>query len=141
MKKRSFPTIVLVLFISLFSSHAFAQPAPGDWGDGGPDGEPKSQPSPTYFKRNNGNGTCGREAEIRVAFNLIPDYFPTIREIMYAGYRINVDINPIDALALAKKGYVSYCVGSDIPPACKLSLTFNYHGSNQTFLLMEANHF
>lgn len=141
MKKRSFCLAGFLLLLSFLSSNTFAQPAPGDWGDGGPNGEPKSQPSPTYFKRNNGNGTCGREAEIRVSFTLIPDYFPTIREIMYAGNRINVDINPIDASALLKKGYVSYCVSSDIPPACKLSLTFNYQGSNQTFLLTESNHF
>ena len=136
MKKRFFPIAVFVLFISLFSSNTFAQPVPGDSGDGGPNGEVPSQPSPVSFKRNNGNGTCGSEAQIRVAFNLLPDYLPAIEEIKYEGRTIPVVFGDIDASQLAKKGYVSYCILSgNIPPAIKLAIKFHYLGSNQTFWL------
>jgi hypothetical protein len=132
--------VAALLLLSFFSVSTFAQGVPGGEADGGggPAGEPKSQPSPVKFKRNNGNGTCGREAEIRVYFKIKPDYMPTIQRVMYEGSRINVDINPIDTSMLAKKGYVSYCIGNtNIPPACMLSLIFNYYQSNQTFLLEE----
>jgi hypothetical protein len=136
MKKRFFPIAVFVLFISLFSSNTFAQPAPGDSGDGGPDGVGSTQPSPVSFKRNNGNGTCGGEAQIRVAFNLLPDYLPVMEEIKYEGRTIPVVFGDIDASQLVKKGYVSYCILSgNIPPAIKLAIKFHYLGSNQTFWL------
>lgn len=136
MKKKL--SIAAVLFLSFFSVATFAQDVPGDWGSGGPDGHPKSQPSPVAFKRNNGNGTCGREAEIRLYFKAKPDYMPTIQGILYEGNRINCDINPIDTSLLAKKGYVSYCIGNtNLPPACKLALILNYYQSNQTFLMEE----
>lgn len=145
MKKRSFSIAAFVLFISLFSSAAFAQDDSGGssgGSDGGPDGHPISQPSPVSFKRNNGNGTCGGQAEIRVAFNLIPDYSPTMQEIMYEGRRIPVNIHPVDPSLLIKKGYVSYCVSNtNVPPAKKLAIKFTYIGSNQTFWLMETDSF
>ena len=134
MKKKLFPIAVFVLIISFFSSNSFAQSAPGDSGGGGVDGEVPSQPSPLSFKRNNGNGTCGGEAQIRVAFDLKPDYFPVIEEIKYEGHTIPVVVGDIDASQLAKKGYVSYCILSgNIPPAGKLAIKFHYLGSNQTF--------
>lgn len=143
MKKHLFFAAVFILFTSLFSSVSFAQTDPGGYSDGGPgpDGEPKSQPSPVYFKRNNGNGTCGHEGQLRVFFNLNPDYLPTILDIWYEGKIIPVHIDPIDPTELSKKGYVSYCISNkNIPPACKLWIRFNYYQSNQTFWLMEANH-
>lgn len=140
MKKKSFS--ILLFFISLFSSPAFAQDDSGGSSGSGPDGHPVSQPSPVSFKRNNGNGTCRAEAEIRVAFNLFPDYSPTIQEIRYEGKSIPVYIDPIDPSQLAKKGYVSYCIcNTNIPPAKKLAIKFTYIGSNQTFWLMEADQF
>jgi len=140
MKKTSFPIVVFVLFISLFSSGTFAQADPGGSATGGPDGEVSSQPSPVSFKRNNGNGTCGGQAEIRVAFNLIPDFMPTIEEIRSGQRSVEgVVIDNIDASDLAKKGYVSYCISStNILPAVKLWIKFHYVQTNQTFWLAES---
>jgi hypothetical protein len=138
MKKRLFSTAVLALFISLFCSDSFAQPDPGGSAGGEPDGHPISQPSPISFKRNNGNGTCRGEAEIRVAFNLIPDYMPALEEIKYQGNSIGFVLGNIDTSQVAKKGYASYCIMSgNLPPAKKLALKFHYTRSNQTFWLVE----
>lgn len=134
MKKKLFPITVFVLFISLFSLNSFAQPAPGGSGSGGVDGEVSSQPSPVSFKRNNGNGTCGGEAQIRVAFDKKPDWFPVMEEIKYEGRTIPVVFGDIDASQLAKKGYVSYCILSgNIPPAGKIAIKFHYYQTNQAF--------
>jgi hypothetical protein len=133
MKKKLIPILVFVLFIS-FSSHGFAQAAPGDSGNGGADGVGSTQPSPVSFKRNNGNGTCGGEAQIRVAFDLKPDYLPVMEEIKYEGCTLPVVFGDIDASQLAKKGYVSYCILSgNIPPAGKIAIKFHYYQTNQTF--------
>jgi hypothetical protein len=134
MKKKLFPIAVFVLFISLFSLNSFGQSAPGDSGSGGVDGEVPSQPSPVSFKRNNGNGTCGGEAQIRVAFDKKPDWFPFIEEIKYEGHSIPVVFGDIDASQLARKGYVSYCILSgNLPAAGKIAIKFHYYKTNQTF--------
>ncbi|MDB5222368.1 MAG: hypothetical protein JWN83_1035 [Chitinophagaceae bacterium] len=140
MKKRSFPIAVLVCFIALFSSNTFAQTAPGDWGDGGQVGEVPSQPSPVSFKRNNGNDICGAEAEIRVAFAILPNYFPAIEEIRSEARAVTgIVISNIDASQLVKKGYVSYCISSvNIIPAGKLWIKFHYTQTNQIFWLTES---
>lgn len=134
MKKTSILIVAFVLFISLFSSGSFAQTVPGGGADGEGNGQESSQPSPVSFKRNNGNGTCGGDAQIRVAFDRLPDYVPVIDEIQYEGHTIPVVIGDIDASELAKKGYVSYCIISgNIPPAGKIAIKFRYYQLNHTF--------
>ena len=128
-----------ILFLCFFSVTTFAQEDAGGSAGGGADVHPVSQPSPVFFKRNNGNGTCGGEAQVRLYFKAKPDYLPTMQAVMYEGSVIQVNINPIDTSMLSKKGYVSYCIrNTNIPPAVKLTLKFNYYQSNQTFLLEET---
>src|SRR5438105_4901763 len=121
MKKRFF---IVLFFSSLISSASFAQP----------DGDVPSQPSPTSFKRNNGDGTCGGQAEIRVSFDLVPEWFPAIEEIRSDATAVTgIVINNIDASQLAKKGYVSYCISTaNVIPAGKLWIKFHYLQTNQT---------
>jgi hypothetical protein len=65
--KKAFLSFTVLLFMSLFSNIAFAQPAPGDDGLGGGDGGSvdgggaviPAQPLAFHFTRNNGDGTCG----------------------------------------------------------------------------------
>jgi hypothetical protein len=136
MKKKSIPIAVFVLFISLFCFKTFAQSDPGGSAGGG-----ISQPSPVSFKRNNGNGTCGGVAEIRVSFSAIPDYLPTIEEIRIDGARgaIAFVIDNMDMSPLAQKGYASYCISSgNILPAVKLWIRFHYENSGQDFWVTES---
>ena len=136
MKKKLIPIAVFVLFISLFSSNSFAQADPGGSGSGGG----TIDPSPVSFKRNNGNGTCGGEAEIRVSFSELPEYLPIIAEIKYEGNPITgVVTGDIDPSQFATKGYVSYCIiSANIFPAVKLSIRFHYEESGQDFWITEG---
>jgi hypothetical protein len=133
MKKKLFQ-IAGILFISFFSVTTFAQSDSGG-AAGCADGGVPSQPSPVSFRRNNGDGTCGGQAQIRVAFDLKPLYLPVIEEIKYEGQTIpGIVYGEIDSSQLAKKGYVSYCILSgNIPPAGKLAIKFHYLQTNQTF--------
>lgn len=143
MKKKLFP---IAAFVLLLSSGSFAQTAPGDSGDGEGYSDPDSlivirlQPPPVYFKRNNGNGTCGGVAEIRVYFSAFPDYPPTIEEIRSEARAVTgVVINDIDASEFTRKGYISYCISSaDIIPAVKLWIRFHYEKSGQDFWVTES---
>jgi isopentenyl phosphate kinase len=74
------------------------------------------------------------EAQIRVAFDKKPDWFPFIEEIKYEGHSIPVVFGDIDASQLARKGYVSYCILSgNLPAAGKIAIKFHYYKTNQTF--------
>lgn len=135
MKKSNYIILVLILFLNLFSSPIFAQTAPGGSGDGGSigSGNTSPQPCPVSFKRNDGNGTCGGDAQIRLNFNQLPQFAPTLVSIWYDGEEITNIITPIegDASTLSK-GYVSYCLsGANIPPAKKLVLHFRYPDTDQ----------
>lgn len=136
--KKAIAMYFVGVFIFLFVSGSFAQEVPGGESGGQPDGEVSSQPSPVSFKRNNGNGTCRGEAQIRLAFEKMPKFVPVIEEIRYQGRRLEVAFGDIDASQLAKKGYVSYCIISgNIPPAGKLSIKLRYMKTNQTFWMDE----
>jgi hypothetical protein len=139
MKTKTFSIAVFVLFISLLSLNSLAQNISKGAAAGEPDGEVSFQPAPESFKRNNGNSTCGGQAVIRVAFPLIPDFWPVIEELKAGERRVEgVIIDNIDASELASKGYVSYCIHSpNIPPAAKLSIKFHYLQTNQAFWMEE----
>jgi hypothetical protein len=144
MKKKLMTAIVL--FVTLYSSNTFAQTAPGDSGDGGIDGGQDThptiqlQPAPLSFKRNNGDGTCGGEGEIRVVFPYMPDYLPTIDQVR--AFERDVQGIVIEGGAgseFQQKGYISYCIKSaNILPACKLWIRFHYEVTGQDFWVTES---
>lgn len=131
MKKRlqSFAIITLSLFT--FSAASFGQIAPGGSGSGTPppvDGggtTVASQPLPTSFTRNNGDGTCGMEAQIRLYYTTAPTASPVLQNIWYNGAPLYSNFQPVtgNIADYATKGYVSFCLPtSNIPPAIKLIL-------------------
>jgi len=81
---------------------------------------------PDYFKRNNGNGTCGSEAEIRMYFATCPATAPIIDSIRANGVIANVTVSAPDGSKCASKGYISYCVSGDLPPAGSLTVFFDF---------------
>ena len=147
MKTKTF-TICLLLFTSLLiSNRIFAQRDSGGSSDGGLGSESGgtfnsgtqesciTQPNPTSFKRNNGQGTCGGDAQIRLSFSQQPTIAPTIIGLYHSdGTPVTNVFLPIqgDMTNLAKKGYISYCImGSNIAPAKKLIAVFHYDGGCQ----------
>lgn len=88
-----------------------------------------AQVCPTYFKRNNGNGTCRSGAEIQMYYSVCPSLVPTIDSIYVNGVNTNVYMVNVDASKCASKGYISYCISGDIPPAHSLKVFFNYGGT------------
>ncbi len=81
---------------------------------------------PDYFKRNNGQGTCGSEAEIRMYFAVCPAIAPVMDSIHANGVKVNVTIGAPDASKCASKGYISYCFSGDLPPANSLVVFFDF---------------
>lgn len=110
------------------------------------------EPSPTGFKRNNGNGTCAGAAQIRVLFGSgVPSYAPTLLNIFQpsggmlgaplSGYVFDVadvthmlDQNPFSSFCIHSSTSTSASAGN-IPPANTLVLEFYYPNSNQYFLI------
>lgn len=128
---------LLAIFIAtLFSTETFSQIAPGDSNDGITG---TTQPCGTFFKRNNGDGTCGGDAEIRLSFSQQPDYAPTLVAIWYDGQQANDVILPVEGdMSSLDKGYISYCLqGSNIPAAKKLTLQFHYESGQDDCVLSE----
>ena len=124
-------TICLLLGSIFLTNKTFAQRDAGGSSSGG--GVPP-QPCPTSFTRNNGDGTCGGEAQIRLYFTQAPTYAPTLENIYYNGQPLITNIMPIegDVADLATKGYISYCLPTaNIPPAIKLTVVFRYTQSTQ----------
>jgi hypothetical protein len=78
---------------------------------------------PDYFKRNNGNGTCGSESETRMYFATCPVIAPIIDSIRANG---DVTVNAPDGSNCASKGYISYCISGDLPPAGTLTIFFDF---------------
>src|ERR1043165_7346577 len=76
----SFCAIALSIFI--FSGTSYAQ---GGRDAGGSSNGDFSQPCPVSFKRNNGNGNgvCGGDSQIRVAFSELPTVTPQLTAIYY----------------------------------------------------------
>lgn len=87
-----------------------------------------AQVCPNYFKRNNGNGTCRSGAEIQMYYSVCPTVVPTIDSIYVNGVNTNVSMVNVDTKNCATKGYISYCISGDIPPAHTLKVFFNYGG-------------
>jgi hypothetical protein len=87
-----------------------------------------AQVCPSYFKRNNGNGACPSGAEIQMYYSVCPSPVPTIDSIYVNGVNTNVYMVNVDASKCASKGYISYCISGDIPPAHSLKVFFNYGG-------------
>lgn len=81
---------------------------------------------PSYFTRNNGNGTCGSQAEIRMFFPSCPVTAPTIDSIYVSGVKANITAFPPDTSKCSAKGYVSYCFSGDLPPASNIRVFFNF---------------
>lgn len=80
---------------------------------------------PDYFMRNNGNGTCGSQSEIRMYFATCPVTPPGIDSIYVDGSKVNVIAGAPDDKKCASKGYISYCISGDLPPANSLQVYFN----------------
>jgi len=87
-----------------------------------------AQVCPTYFKRNNGNGTCNSGAEVQMYYSTCPSPVPIIDSIYVNGVNTNVYMVNVDSSKCASKGYISYCISGDIPPAHSLKVFFNYGG-------------
>jgi hypothetical protein len=138
---------VAFLFISagILSTSTFAQEAPGDSGSGiaGEDidgGRATATSSPTqplgvHFTRNNGDGTCGEKAQIRLYYTVAPTVAPVLTQIYYQNDQLYTNLLPItgNITDFANKGYISFCLPTaNIPPAIKLSLTYNPGGASQS---------
>jgi hypothetical protein len=81
---------------------------------------------PTYFTRNNGNGTCGAEAQIKMYFSSCPVAAPSIDSVYINGQKGNIAFFPPDASKCSKQGYVSYCFSGDLPPVSNIKVYFNF---------------
>ena len=141
--KRTLHTFSL-LFISLciFSLSSFAQDVPGGSGDGtgggtpdgGGSGSTVAQPLGIHFVRNNGDGTCGGQAQIRMYYATAPTAAPVLTQIYYndAPLYTNFAAVTADISKYATTGYASFCLPtSNIPPAIKLTLTYNASSTQQ----------
>ena len=131
--KNNLLSFSFILFTCIiFSNTSFAQKR--DAGFSG-NGFCNPQPIPESFKRNNGEGTCGDNGQIRLKFNEHPTEAPILIGLLYEdGTPIENIILPIegDMSPLDKKGYISYCmVGGNIDPAKKIIAVFHYPGGCQ----------
>jgi hypothetical protein len=79
---------------------------------------------PNFFKRNNGNGTCGGQSEIRMYFPACVSNPPVIDSIYTNNVKADLTINAPDGSKCAGKGYVSYCFSGNLPPASNLHVFF-----------------
>ena len=129
--KKLLPICLVILFTTLFSNTTYAQRDAG----GSSDGSCITQPTPVSFKRNNGEGTCGNNAEIRLKFNQSPTEAPVLIGLMYDdGTTVSNVLLPVtgNLSELAHKGYITYCLmGGNISPAKKLIAIFHYPGGCQ----------
>lgn len=133
--KKNLLKFAFLFSLSLFSITSFAQDVPGGSGDGSvtpPDGGGTSgsatQPLSVHFTRNNGDGTCGGMAQIRMYYTAAPTVAPVLTQIYYQGAPLYSNFTAVtgNLSTYASNGYVSYCLPtSNIPPAIKLTLTYN----------------
>ncbi|MDQ6757983.1 MAG: hypothetical protein M3004_13735 [Bacteroidota bacterium] len=147
MKKMIFSMAVL-LSACVFSTKTFAQAVPGGSADGGGvidgGGTTSTTPQPlgVHFMRNNGDGTCGGNAQIRLYYNTAPTIAPTLDNIIYNGSPLIANFVPKGSILadLTTKGYLSFCMPvSNIPPAIKLTLEYHYQGTTQSAELSGTN--
>lgn len=119
--------LLAIAFCMCISTTSFAQRTAG----GSSGGEPP-QPCPVSFVRNNGDGTCGGSAQIRLYYTTPPTIAPTLQTILYNGEPLLSNGLPVtgDLANYATNGYVSFCLPtSNIPPAIKLTLVIYYTDS------------
>lgn len=129
--KKPITFTLVILFSFIFCGKTYAQRDAGGSADGNID---VPQPCPTAFSRNNGDGTCGGAAQIRLYFTEAPVFAPTLENILYNGDPLLTNGYPItgNVADLATKGYISYCLPtSNIPPAIKLTVIFKYANTGQ----------
>lgn len=140
--KKALLSFTVVLFMSLFSANIFAQDVPGGESDGSGGGTPPDEPGTSattqstavHFTRNNGDGTCGDKAQIRMYYTVAPTAQPLLTQIYYQEQPLFANFTPVagNIADFATKGYVSYCLNTtNIPPAIKLTLTYNASSSQQ----------
>ncbi len=146
-------SVGIAIVVSLtFSSQTFAQRDAGGSSGGGtsdPGGsnggnsEPECvvQPVPVSFKRNNGQGTCGIDGQVRLSYSQNPTSIPVMIGLTYLdGSPVANVVLPIagDASMLAKKKYISYCIqGTNISPAKKLVAVFHYDDGCEDVVVKE----
>jgi len=94
---------------------------------------------PSFFKRNNGNGTCGSQSEIRLYFPICTGNAPLIDSVYANNVKARLTIFSPDASKCAVKGYVSYCFNGNIPTVSALTLFFNYGNHSTSCLVPEGN--
>lgn len=129
--KKILTSVIVLLSLSFFSTKTFSQIRDGG---GSADGGAPTQPCPVHFTRNNGDGTCGGEAQIRLYYTTAPTVAPILQSIIYQDNPLYTNALPItgNISDYATKGYVSFCLPtSNIPPAIKLTLVINYPNSSQ----------
>jgi hypothetical protein len=149
MKKRLLTSAILFLSFCILSTTSFAQTAPGDSGGdtsgGSTDGGGTAvvpQPTAIEFFRNNGDGTCGGQAQIRLYYTTAPTIAPTLDNILYNGAPLIANFVPTGSILadLTTKGYFSFCLPvSNIPPAIKLTIQYHYGGTTQSAELSGTN--
>ena len=81
---------------------------------------------PNFFKRNNGQGTCGAESEIRMYFPTCVSNPPSMDSVYANGTKANLTIFTPDGSKCSGKGYVSYCFSGNLPPVSSLQVFFTY---------------
>ena len=124
MKKILFPFLMIAL--CTFSSASFAQTVTGGAADG-LTAIANPEPIAITFTRNNGNGTTGSDAEIRMYYLPAPTVAPILTQIYYNGAPLIANFTPVtgNLTTILAFGYVSFLIPqSNIPPAIKLVLTY-----------------
>lgn len=142
--KKKLLTLAVILSLSIFSTTTFGQDDSGGYsgGEGGSNPPDEggtgvtipTQPTAVHFTRNNGDGTCGGLAQIRMYYTIAPTVQPELTQIYYQGEQLYSNFSPVkgNIVDFATKGYVSFCLSTDnIPPAIKLTLTYKPGGTNQ----------
>lgn len=101
------------------------------------------QPEPDFFRRNNGNGTCGTSAQIQLIFSNFPTEAPVLTGLYY-----QIDGSPItcvsvpvygDMSELQSKGYINYCLnGCNLPPVGKITVVLRYPNGCQRDVVLNG---
>jgi hypothetical protein len=152
MKTKLLTVCIAVVICLTYSSNSFAQRDAGGTSSGGGSTDPGGsagssepecvvQPVPVSFKRNNGQGTCGIDGQVRLTYAQNPSSIPVMIGLTYLdGSSVDNVVLPIigDASMLAKKKYISYCIeGTNISPAKKLKAVFHYEGGCEDVVIQE----